>query len=83
MSENGGNAQYLPGVDNQALELEGLKKGIVYDRGTMHYFFYKSPNVVGYDEGVPTQWIRAELSSGTYHGHPMNVKRLSKYITVP
>ena len=78
------NAQYLPNVNNKELERLATQKGIVYSppgNKNVKYFFYKSDEIIGYDQGIPTQWIRAEVSSGSYHGHPMNEKRLSKYLS--
>lgn len=82
MSING-DAQYLPEVNNKALEKLATQKGTVFippGNKNVKYFFYKSDKIIGYDQGKPTNWIRAEVSSGAYHGHPMNEDRLSKYI---
>jgi hypothetical protein len=83
MSMNGGDAQYLPDVNNKALEKLATQKGKVFTapgNKNVTYFFYKSDKIIGYDQGKPTSWIRAEISSGSYHGHPINEDRLSKYI---
>ena len=78
-------AQYLPGINNGALEREALLKGKHFLRRSSRAFwnFYRSDDYVGYDKGVKTRWIRAEYSSGVIHGHPMNPKRLSKYVKNP
>lgn len=83
MSMNGGDAQYLPQVNNRALEKLATQKGqvVTFPGGkNVKYFFYKSDKIIGYDQGKPTYWIRAEVSSGAYHGHPMNEQRVSKYL---
>ncbi|MDG9672348.1 hypothetical protein ONV78_31755 [Hahella sp. CR1] len=80
-SSNNGAAQYLPGINNKALKKLATQKGIVLEKpggSQTKYFFYKSDEVVGYDNGEATQWIRAEITSGTYHGHPINENRLLK-----
>ena len=77
------SAQYLPGVNNRALETLAAQKGrmvTIPGNKNVKYFFYKSKEIIGYDQGVPTQWVRAEISSGALHGHPMNEKRLAKYL---
>ncbi|RQO37544.1 hypothetical protein DBR39_11655 [Chryseobacterium sp. KBW03] len=82
-SKNGGDAQYLPYVNINALEKTALQKGEVFipkNNKNVTYFFYKSNRVIGYDNGIPTEWIRAEISSGFHHSHPINTDRLSKYI---
>ena len=82
-SETGSkHTQYLPEINNIKLEKKALSKGIrVIDKSSVEYYFYKSENVVGYDLGKPTNWIRAELTiSGTYHGHPMSLERVRKYV---
>ena len=52
-------------------------------QGGAYWNFYRSDDFVGYDQGEKTRWIRSEYSSGTIHGHPMNLKRLSKYVKNP
>jgi|GEM_PF-2374179 hypothetical protein len=74
-------AQYLPGVDNTQLERRALQHGLLIDRGNggvWGIFRFNKP--VGYDGGEKTNWIRAELSSGTIHGHPMRPGRVGKYV---
>jgi hypothetical protein len=79
------NAQYIPTINRIRLEkhalvnmkghfkafAEGGKKGTVYK-------FVKFDNPIGFDSGEATQWLRVEWSSGFYHGHPINPKRLAK-----
>ena len=75
-------AQYLPDVNIKELEKLAIQKGKVVtspNGKNVKYFFFKSDRVIGYDQGKATHWIRAEISSGTYHGHPMNTERLKKY----
>ena len=74
-------AQYLPGIDHNDLEYKALFLGIphLHSNSTM-YYFYNTGKVIGYDRGMPTTWIRAELTSGKgYHGHPIGIDRLIKY----
>ena len=74
-------AQYLPSINNSALEKTALIKGEIVARPNGAFWaIYKSDKYVGYDTGKATRWIRAEYSSGTYHGHPMIVERVRKYI---
>ncbi|AZB41839.1 transposase [Bacillus sp. FJAT-42376] len=75
-------AQYLPSVDNSIIEKEALLKGHVLDKGNNnYYFFHDAGKVIGYDNGLPTSWVRAELTSGgSYHGHPIAGDRLDKYL---
>jgi RHS repeat-associated protein len=64
-------AQYLPEVNNKALEKTAIERGIVTrEGGNGFHAYYRSEGVVGYDRGMPTRWIRAEISNDTYHGHP-------------
>ncbi|CAI8875964.1 ribonuclease YeeF family protein [Bacillus velezensis] len=75
------SAQYLPNVNNKALEKEALLKGHIIDNGNNNYYFiYDAGKTVGYDLGTPTSWIRAEFSGGEYHGHPIAGSRLGKYL---
>ena len=78
-------AQYLPGINNGALEKEALLNGehLLRRSGVAFWNFHRFDDYVGYDQGVKTRWIRAEYSSGVIHGHPMNLKRLSKYVKKP
>ena len=76
------NAQYLPGVDNKKLEYAAMFKGIpIKDKPkNVIYYMYDTGKVIGYDRGKSTTWIRGELSSGNYHGHPMALDRVQNYI---
>jgi hypothetical protein len=74
-------AQYLPGLNIPVLEKAALEKGIILPRdGGAFWKFFRFEKPIGYDGGVRTHWIRVEYSSGTYHGHPMRVDRVRKYI---
>ncbi|MDG0875578.1 hypothetical protein L5D93_25410 [Paenibacillus thiaminolyticus] len=56
------NAQYLPDANNKIIEKEALSNGHIIDNGNNNYYFiYDTGKVIGYDNGIPTQWIRAEL----------------------
>ena len=76
------NAQYLPGVDNKKLEYAAMFKGIpIKEKGkNAIYYIYNTNEIIGYDRGKPTTWIRGELSSENYHGHPMALDRVQNYI---
>ncbi|MBW4599437.1 MAG: DUF4157 domain-containing protein [Calothrix sp. FI2-JRJ7] len=74
-------AQYLPGVKNWVLEKTALFQGVLIPRPNGAFWkIYRFDNYVGFDQGKKTCWIRAEYSSGTYHGHPMSIERVRKYI---
>ena len=75
-------AQYLPGINNKKLEYEGMFKGIpIKEKGkNVIYYIYNTNEIIGYDRGMPTTWIRSELSSGNYHGHPMALDRVKNYL---
>jgi hypothetical protein len=74
-------AQYSPGIDNAVLEKIALKKGTLVPRPNGAFWkIHRFEKPVGFDGGVETHWIRAEYSSGTYHGHPMSISRVRKYI---
>lgn len=76
------NAQYLPGINNKHLEYEGMFKGIpIKEEGkNAIYYIYDTGKIIGYDRGMPTTWIRPELSSKNYHGHPMALDRVNYYL---
>ncbi len=79
------HAQYLPSANNKVIEKEALIKGHIIDNGNNgnnnYYFIYDTGKVIDYDNGKPTSWIRAELTSGNvYHGHPIAGERLNKYL---
>ena len=76
-------AQYIPGIDNNSLEYKAMFEGIPVSHGNgTIYYFYDTGQIIGFDGGQPTTWIRAELTSGFYHGHPMSIERVSRYITI-
>jgi hypothetical protein len=74
-------AQYWPKEMGRTLETLAIRKGIVRPKpdSTTIYYFYRHDQIVGFDEGNPTYWIRAEITSGTYHGHPISEQRLASY----
>ncbi|SMF36553.1 hypothetical protein SAMN06296056_1021139 [Priestia filamentosa] len=83
------SAQYLPEVNNRDLEKQVMKRGKVVDRGKgAVYFFLRFDNPVGYDEGKPAYWVRAEVTNlfkdgvSTYHGHPRNDDNMKEYINL-
>ena len=71
-------SQYLPEVNNQALELEALQRGTVIKGdpdtpGSTVHVKYDAGRVIGYDGGEAVTTMRAEISGGdVYHGHPRN-----------
>jgi uncharacterized protein YukE len=80
-------AQYLPHINNKVLEKKVLKEGKVVDSGDGHtfYFFLHFDTPVGYDNGKPAYWVRAEITNvgkpgkSTYHGHPRNDDNVKGY----
>lgn len=79
-SQGGSPAQYLPGISNAGLEKLALQKGFVMEHGGAYHAFVQFDQSIGYDSGLATSWIRAELSGGVYHGHPINVSRLPQEV---
>lgn len=78
-----GTTQYIPDIDRQVLERKALFEGVVFEKNIYTtYFFYQVDKIVGYDNGQPTSWIRVELSGGEYHGHPISLERVQKYIKI-
>ncbi len=67
----GADAQYLLGVSNNGLEKIALEKGFIVDHGGGYYAYIEFNQPIGYNNGQATTWIRAELSGGVYHGHPV------------
>jgi hypothetical protein len=68
-------SQYLPEINNQALELEALRNGEVIrgdraDPSSGVHVKYDAGRVIGYDNGEPVTTMRSELSGNSYHGHP-------------
>ncbi|WP_437667719.1 RHS repeat-associated core domain-containing protein [Sorangium sp. So ce1182] len=84
MSARGGPAQYDPSVNADALEREAIRRGTV-SRGnpmTDHNFhtLHRFDSPVGYANGEPTRWLRAEYASGSIHGHPRPLSEVRKFI---
>lgn len=79
-------AQYLPSTNVKVIEkdamLAAMKNGYLLKRdGGTYYFFHRFDEVIGYDGGRATNWVRVELTSGkVYHGHPMSIERVRGYI---
>ena len=78
-------AQYLPGLNRVKVERSALmdRPGVYksFDDGVKKgtfYKFVKFDDVVGFDGGKGTKWLRVEWSSGYFHGHPMSAKRIQK-----
>lgn len=73
-------AQYLPGVrisvERRALNPSYPALGFQEGNGRM-FKFVEFPDVVGFDGGQPTRFMRVELSpTGEFHGHPMSLQRV-------
>lgn len=75
-SGQGAAAQYMPGISNSGLEKLALQKGFVMEHNNGYHVYMRFDQTIGYDGGNATSWIRAELSGGAYHGHPMREARL-------
>lgn len=77
-------AQFLPAFSGRAsLETWALKSAeghLVVHEGASVWKFVRSDGVIGFDQGKPTHWLRVEVSSGFYHGHPMSLERVRKYL---
>ncbi|OFZ81100.1 MAG: hypothetical protein A2603_06940 [Bdellovibrionales bacterium RIFOXYD1_FULL_55_31] len=76
-------AQYLPTKSNRALEQSALKSDegkLLLKADGSFWKVYRFEDPVGYDQGELTRWIRVEYSSGVYHGHPMSIDRVRKYV---
>lgn len=73
-------AQYLPGV-RLSVERRALNPAypaLGFQEGSGRMFKYvEFPDVVGFDGGQPTRFMRVELSpTGEFHGHPMSLQRV-------
>lgn len=69
-------AQYIPGIKVSALERKALDKGILvkFDDGAKKVWkIFKNDSPVGFNNGQKTNWMRVEVSSGHYHGHPIRI----------
>lgn len=76
-------AQYLPDINNKTIEKFALesKDAILVPRGAKSFWkIYRFDSPIDYDQGELTHWIRVEYSSGNYHGHPMKIDRVKKYV---
>jgi len=86
MSGGGGAAQYLPeadlgGISHKGLEKLALEKGVIVEHGGGYHAYLEFDRPIGYNNGKPTNWIRAELSGGVYHGHPFDPTKLPSAVT--
>ncbi len=75
-----GQAQFTPGLVRERVEARALREmpGVYMPHGGSVFKFVKFDNVVGYDGGRPTHWMRVEVTaSGEFHGHPMQFGRVS------
>jgi len=87
MSVSGeGHAQYLPDFNRIELERLGLKNGTLIKREGnkgADFYIYKFNDIIGYNSGQPTQWIRVELTKTgrpEYHGHPILEATAKQYL---
>lgn len=77
-------AQYFPEINNKFLErwvLDNFTESYPLDRkkgGVWFFVYFDSP--IGYNSGKETRWIRIEVQSGTFHGHPALEPRVRKEI---
>jgi hypothetical protein len=69
-----GEAQYYPRDNAKHLEEASILYGQSKVKGGATYYFHKHPGTVGFANGKPTRWVRAEVSGNSYHGHPRDVK---------
>ncbi|WP_129349774.1 RHS repeat-associated core domain-containing protein [Sorangium cellulosum] len=84
MSKGGGPAQFDPSLDADALTREALRRGTVVrcnpiDDANFHTL-YRFDEPIGYANGEPTRWIRAEYASDAIHGHPRPLSEVRKKI---
>ncbi|MFY9224297.1 MAG: hypothetical protein WAQ98_16615 [Blastocatellia bacterium] len=82
-------AQYLPGLNVEIMEKEAIWKAI--DSGQFikgdgketYYFFHKFDDVIGYNTGKPTRWMRVELGNNgtpTRHSFPADINQVKKVV---
>jgi hypothetical protein len=77
-STQNGPAKYFGKVNEvQALEKTALKNGIVINDGTV---IYDAGYNIGASAGSKTQYIRVDISAGTYHGHPIPPSQYNAYL---
>jgi len=72
----------IAGFEKQAA-YSAIRNGHVFDHGGAKYFFYRSPNPVGYNGGKLTNWVRIELTDAptpTIHSFPASLEQVKKYI---
>jgi hypothetical protein len=75
----GAASQYNRGVNNRAVERLAAQQGYVEPgAGTKKtiYFYHNTGEVVGYDGGRATTWVRAEITSNVLHGFPIHPDNL-------
>lgn len=76
-------AQYLPSVNHITLERSVLHsragEWFLHGNATL-YKFERFADPIGYDQGQETRWIRVEVSSGVFHGHPVSITTVRKYL---
>jgi hypothetical protein len=77
-------AQYLPELDNQVIEkfvIQNYDKGYILDRGNKGIWIYMYfDSQIGFNNGISTNWIRVEVQSSTYHGHPADPARVRQAV---
>jgi tRNA(Ile)-lysidine synthase TilS/MesJ len=76
-------AQYFPNVNHIAIERSVLRSSggewFTHSKATL-YKLERLDQPIGFDQGEPTRWIRVELSGGIFHGHPISISRVRKYL---
>jgi RHS repeat-associated protein len=84
MSEGGGAAQFDPSVDADALTREALRRGTVVRGNPIEdanfHALYRFDEPIGYADGKPTRWLRAEYAGREIHGHPRPLSEVRKKI---
>lgn len=82
-------AQYLPGLNVEVMEKEAIWKAIDLgqfikaDAKETYYFFHKFDDVIGYNTGKPTKWMRIELGNNgtaTRHSFPADINQVRKVV---
>ncbi len=72
-----GPAKYKPDIIIPDLEKIALEQGI---KSGSEYIFYKAKNIIGSSAGKETQYIRINISAGTYHGFPITRSKIPSNI---